>query len=103
MRARGLKREKHRNAMRLHSVAPHAGAWIETSEHVWKSIMLKVAPHAGAWIETCLAYGSSEKHGGRAPCGRHDALPIFTGCRHLLRADRDGEEHCEERYQHDGK
>ena len=37
------------------SVAPHVGAWIETSLS-W-SIMqfVRVAPHVGAWIETCSA------------------------------------------------
>lgn len=34
------------------SVAPHAGAWIETIRAIsWKP-GLAVAPHAGAWIET---------------------------------------------------
>ena len=36
----------------METVAPHAGAWIETrdkSEGVWCK---PVAPHAGAWIET---------------------------------------------------
>ena len=34
------------------AVAPHTGAWIETShllQHVQKT---SVAPHTGAWIET---------------------------------------------------
>ena len=33
-------------------VAPHAGAWIETGEHIKNSNFRNVAPHAGAWIET---------------------------------------------------
>ena len=33
-------------------VAPHAGAWIETSEETGKIYSFSVAPHAGAWIET---------------------------------------------------
>ena len=33
-------------------VAPHAGAWIETSGlRKWHTLAI-VAPHAGAWIET---------------------------------------------------
>ena len=34
------------------SVAPHAGAWIETAMSAWTRVRLVVAPHAGAWIET---------------------------------------------------
>ena len=34
-------------------VAPHAGAWIETSGFWAVNMMCNVAPHAGAWIETC--------------------------------------------------
>ena len=35
-----------------HTVAPHAGAWIETSDRGRVSVPEEVAPHAGAWIET---------------------------------------------------
>ncbi|MBE0349017.1 hypothetical protein PPEP_b0902 [Pseudoalteromonas peptidolytica F12-50-A1] len=34
------------------SVAPPAGAWIETPVFEYVSIELRVAPPAGAWIET---------------------------------------------------
>ncbi len=34
------------------SVAPHAGAWIETGFPACFVPVLPVAPHAGAWIET---------------------------------------------------
>ncbi len=34
------------------SVAPHAGAWIETKIAFAKEGFSAVAPHAGAWIET---------------------------------------------------
>ncbi len=74
-------------------VAPHAGAWIETSNSDYfanaetsrpmraRGLKLAslinlnssiVAPHAGAWIETKV--GNLQKHGlnGRAPCGRVD-------------------------------
>ena len=34
------------------SVAPRAGAWIETICNVYAVRMLPVAPRAGAWIET---------------------------------------------------
>ena len=33
-------------------VAPHAGAWIETSVPLYRPPSTSVAPHAGAWIET---------------------------------------------------
>ena len=52
MRVRGLKRKSHFLLNRFETVAPHAGAWIETycSKYAVKSY--GVAPHAGAWIET---------------------------------------------------
>ncbi len=34
------------------AVAPHAGAWIETSADGATMARRRVAPHAGAWIET---------------------------------------------------
>ena len=33
-------------------VAPHVGAWIETSYTFCALISASVAPHVGAWIET---------------------------------------------------
>ena len=36
------------------TVAPHAGAWIETCHVMSSSDGARVAPHAGAWIETAL-------------------------------------------------
>ena len=39
----------------METVAPHAGAWIETLvEGRAGGIVQAVAPHAGAWIETQL-------------------------------------------------
>ena len=35
------------------TVAPHAGAWIETGKLLDALNQIDVAPHAGAWIETC--------------------------------------------------
>ena len=37
------------------AVAPHAGAWIETTSTSPENTMTRVAPHAGAWIETSAA------------------------------------------------
>ena len=36
----------------MDAVAPHAGAWIETINHISVNTVRHVAPHAGAWIET---------------------------------------------------
>ena len=33
-------------------VAPHVGAWIETTEKRIEALRKLVAPHVGAWIET---------------------------------------------------
>ena len=75
-------------------VAPHAGAWIETSIASEGNVWSEVAPHAGAWIETFygrigIAFDNVAPHAGawiettgtitacnpatsRAPCGRVD-------------------------------
>ncbi len=44
-----------KDAVYLDTVAPHAGAWIETTVAREFVIALPVAPHAGAWIETFSA------------------------------------------------
>ena len=36
----------------METVAPHAGAWIETLVITSATTGASVAPHAGAWIET---------------------------------------------------
>ena len=36
----------------VYTVAPHAGAWIETLSSYAILLLSLVAPHAGAWIET---------------------------------------------------
>ena len=36
----------------METVAPHAGAWIETRSVEVRCRIRAVAPHAGAWIET---------------------------------------------------
>src|SRR5690606_32597684 len=51
-RARGLKRASPLPFLGAANVAPHAGAWIETSTACSIGIKTRVAPHAGAWIET---------------------------------------------------
>ncbi len=52
MRERGLKRFKDGYVANAWRVAPHAGAWIETSTRPSTAWARRVAPHAGAWIET---------------------------------------------------
>mgnify|MGYP000898946348 CR=1 FL=1 len=56
----------------MREVAPHAGAWIETSPYGLKGLENFVAPHAGAWIETCAMYDEYLTHESRAPRGRVD-------------------------------
>ncbi len=43
------------------AVAPHAGAWIETSRH-GRAGASRVAPHAGAWIETRVVGSLAVSH-----------------------------------------
>ena len=33
-------------------LAPHPGAWIETTFGEWSDLAAALAPHPGAWIET---------------------------------------------------
>ena len=51
-RARGLKLSNPGLTKAPHTVAPHAGAWIETVMFRSGGPYRSVAPHAGAWIET---------------------------------------------------
>jgi len=54
------------------TVAPHAGAWIETGLRHPASLSRWVAPHAGAWIETASTSVSTSQYVCRAPRGRVD-------------------------------
>ena len=58
-RVRGLKPTTRISAHTATSVAPHAGAWIETYVSSHPRRRRPVAPHAGAWIETSLLAGIS--------------------------------------------
>jgi len=52
MWGRGLKLISTK-CYKLHQVAPHVGAWIETLKmQLQYQQQLYVAPHVGAWIET---------------------------------------------------
>ena len=52
MRGRGSKLRSPQADAGATAVAPHAGAWIETTTSAPVSTRTPVAPHAGAWIET---------------------------------------------------
>ena len=54
------------------TVAPHAGAWIETVSNCLLSSSGYVAPHAGAWIETSSVAAKSIVMPCRPPCGGVD-------------------------------
>ena len=55
------------------SVAPRAGAWIETDGACYAAMHCsEVAPRAGAWIETGSAVTRTQRWSSRAPCGRVD-------------------------------
>ena len=52
MQGRGLKPRCGGHVAAEPTVAPHAGAWIETALLFPSNPGVRVAPHAGAWIET---------------------------------------------------
>ena len=70
MRARGLKLILQYDFLRPYHVAPHAGAWVETSLAKPRAALCEVAPHAGAWVETGVLQEESKELPSRAPCGR---------------------------------
>ncbi len=72
MRGRGLKLIYQKDWIEDKSVAPHAGAWIETFVFIADLTRPAVAPHAGAWIETL--FGPLKRQGWqrRPPCGGVD-------------------------------
>ena len=48
-------------------VAPHAGAWIETLQRLYTIAVERVAPHAGAWIETYASVWSCNRSARSRP------------------------------------
>ena len=54
------------------NVAPHAGAWIETTDVSVKLNTDFVAPHAGAWIETATTGKVMTRIERRSPRGSVD-------------------------------
>ncbi len=73
LRERGLKLMSINTRIKPLSVAPPAGAWIETKRGFIDAAEGCVAPPAGAWIETgvfCIFLISTAA--GRSPCGSVD-------------------------------
>ena len=61
-------------------VAPHTGAWIETSMKIASEHSKLVAPHTGAWIETQLtgiALSAVESHPTRVRGLKPDFSNVF--------------------------
>ena len=56
----------------MDGVAPHVGAWIETTPTTTVLEGASVAPHVGAWIETLEPRNEVAGKHGRAPRGRVD-------------------------------
>ena len=52
----------------LIAVAPHVGAWIETTTFDFGSVQPLVAPHVGAWIETGQVYQMATSNKCRTSC-----------------------------------
>jgi len=51
------------------TVAPHAGAWVETCRQYQRQKDNVVAPHAGAWVETKQGGNTCEGSCCRPPRG----------------------------------
>ena len=58
--------------VKLYTVAPPAGAWIETDIALLFISSKFVAPPAGAWIETLLTEDTKGNSKGRPPRGGVD-------------------------------
>lgn len=69
-RARGLKLYVEEQHGLVPVVAPHAGAWVETTVTAYHRSTHNVAPHAGAWVETCAISRAAAISRSRAPRGR---------------------------------
>ena len=71
---RGLKHIERQKLYFSIVVAPHGGAWIETTIPIIHIFGLMVAPHGGAWIETI----KSQSEGGIAQVAPHGGAWIET-------------------------
>ena len=72
------------------AVAPHVGAWIETSRGRRRKMAGRVAPHVGAWIET-QATGSMKRKGLSLPMWER-GLKLLCQC--PIRADYPSRSPC---------
>ena len=72
MWGRGLKPHVHTTIEAKFRVAPHVGAWIETSTRAIAREKVLVAPHVGAWIETLSCGQPYPSFQRRPPCGGVD-------------------------------
>jgi len=79
MRARGLKQFVVFAISDALTVAPHAGAWIETISSRQSVRRPSVAPHAGAWIETAPKLGKYRMHGVSRPMRARGLKPYAAG------------------------
>ena len=79
MRVRGLKHDQPGGRHAAVRVAPHAGAWIETTNGGTEAMTDGVAPHAGAWIET--GFSGQYGNGGVAEVAPHAGAWIETWVR----------------------
>ena len=76
MWVRGLKQVGFMEAVRAYEVAPHVGAWIETSTVSIDKLFSSVAPHVGAWIET-FDYIFSEQDRKSHPMWVRGLKPLY--------------------------
>ena len=63
--------------MLLKAVAPHVGAWIETSTRHSIALSALVAPHVGAWIETLTSTAVLRRDRSRPTWARGLKLAII--------------------------
>ena len=87
MRERGLKPAMIYHSKAFFAVAPHAGAWIETSPISPTDCPDIVAPHAGAWIETALGLAACRFRSSSLPM-RERGLKQMMNTRFYLRIRR---------------
>ena len=71
-RERGLKQGYALQVIKRLTVAPYAGAWIETCAYADCRKLREVAPYAGAWIETCGGWERQHRNTCRSLRGSVD-------------------------------
>ena len=67
--ARGLKPSTDSDPENGFDVAPHRGAWVETTRSASAFEKNSVAPHRGAWVETSLGLNSQNFYHTSRPIG----------------------------------